>query len=124
MPDDPWHNLCVDVPPAYSSLEIYRATLGHKACHHFQLRNSAFEEFEHPRFGRIMSVVAVKDIKEGEEIFVSYNYSLPLSPPWYQHLWFSHCQDKGLSQQKILELANKEEATEKSGSIRKEHTAF
>ena len=99
----------LDIGPEYQSCQQYRATLGHKACHHFQLRNSAFEEFEHPRFGRIMSIVAVRDIQEGEEIFVSYNYSLPLSPPWYQELWFSHCRDRGLSRQKILELAKKEE---------------
>ena len=56
-----------------------------------------------------MSIVAVRDIQEGEEVFVSYNYSIPLSPPWYQHLWFSHCRERGLEQQKILELAKKEE---------------
>ena len=26
----PWHNLCVDLPPQYGSLDTYRATLGHK----------------------------------------------------------------------------------------------
>ena len=98
----------LDITPEYRSCSQYRATLGHKACHHFQLRNSAFQEFEHPRFGRIMSIVAVKDILEGEEIFVSYNYSLPLAPPWYQELWFSYCQERGLSKENILELVSKE----------------
>ena len=98
----------LDIGPEYRSCHQYRATLGHKACHHFQLRNSAFQEFEHPRFGRIMSIVAVRDIEEDEEIFVSYNYSLPLSPPWYQDLWFSHCRDKGLAKERILELVTRE----------------
>ena len=55
-----------------------------------------------------MSIVAVRDIEEEEEIFVSYNYSLPLSPPWYQDLWFTHCLDKGLEKEKILDLVTRE----------------
>ena len=39
-------------------------------------------EFEHPRFGVIMSVVALRDLRAGEEVFVSYNYCLGAAPPW------------------------------------------
>ena len=100
----------LDIGPEYRQCHQYRATLGHKACHHFNRRNSAFQEFEHPRFGRIMSIVAVRDIEEGEEIFVSYNYSVPLAPPWYQQLWFSHCLERGLAKQNILDLVTREVA--------------
>ena len=48
------------------------------------MKNAAFREFEHPRFGRIMSVVALREIKRDEEVFVSYNYSVSHAPEWYQ----------------------------------------
>ena len=31
-----------------------------------------------------MSLVAIKDIDEGEEITVNYNYDLDTSPNWYK----------------------------------------
>ena len=66
---------CLDIPKGAESLERYRATLGHKACHSF-LPNAAFAELYHPRFGRIMSVAAKRDIGRGEEVLVSYNYAI------------------------------------------------
>ena len=37
-----------------------------QACHSFgREKNAMFHEFEHPRFGSIMSVVAVKPIYKG-----------------------------------------------------------
>jgi len=42
------------------------------------------------RFGKIMSVVAVKNIKVGQEIFVNYNYTVSMAPEWYKKLWFEH----------------------------------
>ena len=74
----------LDVGPESQSCSQYCAPLGHKACHSFEMKNAAFREFEHPRFGRIMSVVALRDIKRDEEVFVSYNYSVSHAPEWYQ----------------------------------------
>ena len=37
----------------------------------------------HPRFGRIMGLVANRDIAEGEEITVNYNYGEGDGPAWY-----------------------------------------
>ena len=45
----------------------------------------------HPRFGNIMSIVAVRAICAGEELFVCYNYRLDQAPPWYRDLWHKHC---------------------------------
>jgi hypothetical protein len=42
------------------------------------------------RFGAIMSVVALRTIEPGEEIFVNYNYSVSLAPDWYKQQWFQH----------------------------------
>lgn len=39
----------LDVGPEDRLCSKYKATLGHKACHSFQMRNAAFQEFEHPR---------------------------------------------------------------------------
>ena len=101
----------LDVGPEYQQTSDYRATLGHKACHSFDCKNSVFQEFEHPRFGRIMSVVAARDIQQGQEIFVSYNYSVPLAPPWYQQLWFHYATAAlGWSRQKLEDWAAREVA--------------
>ena len=45
--------------------------------------NSDFESvLMHPRFGHIMGLVASRDIAEGEEITVDYNYGDD-GPTWY-----------------------------------------
>ena len=49
-----------------------------------------------------MSIVAKRNIMSGEEIFVSYNYSLAQAPDWYKQQWFSHTsEDLAWSEQKI-----------------------
>ena len=100
----------LDIGPEYQSCSDYRATLGHKACHSFEHKNSVFKEFEHPRFGRIMSVVAIKDIEQNEEVFVSYNYCVSLAPPWYQEIWFRYCMRRGWDKQKIMDCVDREVA--------------
>ena len=37
----------------------------------------------HPRYGYIMSLVASKDISEGEEVTVNYNYAGSEHPRWF-----------------------------------------
>lgn len=66
---------CLDIRKGQESLDKYRATLGHKACHSFA-PNAAFAELHHPRFGDIMSIVAKRDIDRGEEVLVCYNYAI------------------------------------------------
>jgi len=100
----------LDVGPDDRSCTQYKATLGHKACHSFEMKNSAFHEFEHPRFGRIMSVVAQRNISADEEIFVSYNYSVSMAPEWYQELWFRWCLTRGWSREMITTWIEKEVA--------------
>ena len=39
----------IDIPLDLVSMDTYRATLGHKACHSFPLKNAKFKEFYHPR---------------------------------------------------------------------------
>ena len=82
----------LDVPSEYTSVERYRATLGHKACHSFgDKSNSKFENFYHPRFGHIMALVASRDIAAAEEILVNYRYKdVNGAPTWYKNLWHQY----------------------------------
>ena len=64
----------IDIPPEANTVETYSATLGHKSNHNFN-HNAEFKIFNlHPVLGLIMSVVAVKDIPKGAEVFSNYNY--------------------------------------------------
>ena len=45
----------------------------------------------HPRFGLIMGLQAKRDIQEGQEITVDYNYNVEFAPQWYQKLARGKC---------------------------------
>ena len=91
---DVGEDLCVSLPPEYSSLGSYRATLGHKVnhadegevrpsasrnikCEVATLQNNArFSVFTaHPVLGTVMAVVATRSISRGEEVLANYGYS-------------------------------------------------
>lgn len=82
-------DLDLDIPTDMTSIKEYNATLGHKICHSFT-PNTELETFYHPRFGIIKCLISVKEIEEGEEIFVNYQYSLSCSPDWYKVSWAKH----------------------------------
>ena len=79
----------LDIPKGHESLDIYKATLAHKANHSFE-SNAGWILFEHPRFGLIRGLEALKDIAEGEEILVNYCINLADSPEWYRIIWLRH----------------------------------
>jgi len=98
----------LDILDEHIPIENYRATLGHKACHSFN-NNASFAQLWHPRFGLIMSVVAKEDILAGEEVFVTYNYTIAKSPEWYRLQWFNHLREElEWSEQKIYSWSLKE----------------
>ena len=94
---DVGEDLCVSLPPEYSSLGSYRATLGHKVNHADEgevrrraksinvkfeskdamLQNNArFSVYTaHPVLGTVMAVVATRSISRGEEVLANYGYS-------------------------------------------------
>jgi hypothetical protein len=78
------YDFSLDVPNEYAS--SYRASLGFKANHSFR-NNAGFYAFDHPRFGFVIAVVALKDIAKGEEVFTYYGYQVR-SPAvdWYFEL--------------------------------------
>ena len=99
--------VCLDIPDAYVGLDKYCATTGHKACHSFK-PNSGFREFRHPRFGRIMSIVAESDIEPNQEVLVSYNYRIHQAPVWYRELYFQHLrEDELLGEEGIYMIARR-----------------
>ena len=88
-----WMTVCPRLQGGDSSVGCYRASLGHKAQHSFD-NNAVFRGLWHPRFGSVMSVVATRDIRRGQEVMVDYSYPLSSCPGWYSKLWEKHI-DKG-----------------------------
>ncbi len=79
------YNGLITLPPESDINPL--STLGPKVNHDFKFNNSAYIAVEHPRWGFILSVMARRDIKKGEEIFTNYGYKtkedFPLDYPWY-----------------------------------------
>ena len=72
----------------YWDITKYRATLGHKVNHSFVNVNAKFRSVIHPRFGPIVAVLSIKNIRKGEEIFTSYGYTPESSVPrWYANAY-------------------------------------
>jgi len=80
----------LDMPDSVGEkLEVYRATLGHKACHSFR-PNAETDVFYHPRFGLIRCIATQQHIRRGEEILIDYKYNLATAPAWYKISWAKH----------------------------------
>ncbi|XP_059087629.1 uncharacterized protein LOC131884018 [Tigriopus californicus] len=78
----------INIPPELHGPGHWYPTLGHKVQCDFRERgaNAVFTDTEHPRYGNVVGLLALRDIKAGEEIFVDYGYKANLAPydfPWY-----------------------------------------
>jgi len=82
----------IDIPEEYVSIRKYRASLAHKTNHSFN-PNAVFSLFEHPRFGKVPAIKLTSDVSAGDEVTVSYDYSLDDAPPWYQELFTQRILD-------------------------------
>ena len=83
-----WKGGKMSVPPHLDSDEFYSATSGRKVnCAIGKDANAVFLEMEHPRFGLILQLEAVKPIERGQEVFVDYGYKEPAVFP-DDHLWY------------------------------------
>jgi len=77
--------LAIDVPANLISTKNYTATLGHKVNHAFApAANCAYTYLHSPRFGPVVAVTTVRQVKEGEELTVDYNYPDSVELPWYR----------------------------------------
>lgn len=75
----------IDVPKPFEATEKYCATLGHKANHSSEA-NARYVSYEHPRFGSIMAIESVREIKKDEEITCQYLFKTGTGPAWYRKL--------------------------------------
>ena len=79
----------LDVPAEYSSVDVYCASLGHKA-NHSEEPNCEYAPFTHPRFGAIKIIRTLRAVREGEELTCNYGYNHKMPgtstddlPNWY-----------------------------------------
>ena len=63
----------MNIPEKFRDLKNYNATLGH-LINHSKKANTWFSMIDHPRFGKIRSIVMLKDVGANEELFVDYGY--------------------------------------------------
>ena len=78
------HLAMICVPPEFDYDPL--PNMGPKINHHFTLNNAKYVEVEHPRWGLIVGIFLIKNIKAGDEIFTHYGYSkmdFPNDHPWY-----------------------------------------
>jgi len=57
----------------FRGVQKYNATLGHM-LNHSPTPNAWFGMTDHPRYGKIRSIVLLKDVKANEELFCDYGY--------------------------------------------------
>ena len=84
MPED--ENFFIDFPPEQARLSVYSASLGHKVNHSFS-PNCVFGTMNHPRWGRVRTIVTRDLVRAGEELLVDYGYDLLRCPDWYRDMW-------------------------------------
>ena len=74
----------INIPKPYWDIVTYRATLGHKVNHSFTKKNTMFGWAYSPRFGHCRSIIATRDIRKDEELWINYNYKdMDNAPQWY-----------------------------------------
>ena len=68
-------NEMLDVLPEFTSWSQYQASAGH-LINHGKDGNVDYTQCFHPRFGNVLCVVTIKDIKKGQELLVTYDVSV------------------------------------------------
>ena len=62
----------MNIPKHYWNITNFRATLGHKINHSFKDSKAKFGIAFHPRFGKVVTIIATKNITKHEEILIDY----------------------------------------------------
>ena len=88
----------INIPSDFDAPGTWHPTLGPKVNSEFPLRgqNCVYSMFEHPRYGCIDCVRAIKDIKAGEELFTDYGYQIADFPS--DHLWYHAAKEQYLAE--------------------------
>jgi len=97
----------LDIPESLRSLSTYCATLAHKANHSFT-PNCRWGRVDHPRFGCIISLVALRNCSPGEEMTVNYRLPLHYAPEWYKECHRMHLQKSSKDNMKKMDEAEPE----------------
>ena len=80
----------MNIPKHYWNITNFRATLGHKINHSFKDSKAKFGIAFHPRFGKVVTIIATKNITKHEEILIDYGYARVNNAPvpeWYSGLY-------------------------------------
>ena len=52
-----------------------------------------WSRLEHPRFGLIIAIRAIIDMKKGSEVLVNYGMQMAEAPVWYKSLWVKYLRE-------------------------------
>ncbi|CAB4061253.1 unnamed protein product [Lepeophtheirus salmonis] len=79
----------MNMPIDCADIKNYVATLGHKVNHHFWNNNIQFGYVKHPLYGHIRSLVSLKYVFRGQELFADYHYPIngEGTPEWYMEMY-------------------------------------
>ena len=82
-------DLVLDIPEEYRSIYKFRTTLGHKANHLFEGKNTEYDTVNHPVHGGIVCLIATEVINKDDEIYVDYLYDVDdeATEQWYKDLY-------------------------------------
>lgn len=70
-----------------------------------------------PRFGLIRAFYTNKEVKKGEELFISYGYPVESGPPWYRELYNKTIAvegQKGIDEKVLQQMVGKKEEEKES----------
>ena len=130
----------IDIPsPEYESLSKYQGSLGHKINHKFT-PSSEFIHYDTPRYislhifsilaisdkisgnylsnltfryGIVVAIKTIEDIKIGQEIFADYGYDFGVSPKWYRYQFRKYARENP-TKRNLIRLAQLNEAEKNS----------
>jgi len=82
-------DLVLDIPEENRSIYKFRTTLGHKANHLFEGKNTEYDTVNHPVHGGIVCLIATEVINKDDEIYVDYLYDVDdeATEQWYKDLY-------------------------------------
>ena len=68
-----------------------------------------WSRLEHPRFGLIIAIRAIIDMKKGSEVLVNYGMQMAEAPVWYKSLWVKYLREtKCLSDDQIKDWCSRQ----------------
>eukprot|EP00094_Tigriopus_californicus_P003549 TCALIF_03414-PA protein Name:"Similar to setd7 Histone-lysine N-methyltransferase SETD7 (Halocynthia roretzi)" AED:0.32 eAED:0.39 QI:0/0/0/0.5/1/1/2/0/799 len=100
----------IDIPKHLDQPDSWHPTLGPKVNTDFPRRhmNCQYGDFDHPVYGLIQGVHAIKDIPAGSELFTDYGYGAGAGFP-HDFPWYHAAKKEYLKEMEILDKKAEEE---------------